>query len=681
MKKETINLNITLIAILLLTMIFICVINTYQKNNITSTNTDYLSQQTTKTIYLKKGDEESTSGDGSESSPYQSLYFALEKANSGDTIKLVEDIVYRQQAANETFKFNKKITLDGNSNTITFVGSNLEILAPIVFKNLTLNIIPDGAGTTKIYVSGNEVTFNNVSTLISQAQSDERPTLIGGSLSSSKTGTHTKINILNGNSETRFRKIIAGKENADSSIPVTINIDSEYAKVDNGIDLGGMNNYKVTGEVNINTNSKNIKKIDATNSTDNNITIEKSTIYNIELINIKNLTLKDNASITLKNLPNIKGDLELKQGTELWINSLGKLEINNLKGTGDLIISTDTNLLIKNNIIDSANIKLNGFESDLISNLNKIYIEVLGTINSNTNVSLYNEYDYYLINKEGNKYRLIENNGFDKNNIKKIEINTNPSKLTYKVGDTIDIKGLILKLTDKNNKTMLVDYTNIKDYNITYSPTTKLTTKDNIITIQLNNIKTTIPIVVKDNTQSIKDSGKYTPTIEDKKIIINEKIDAKSFITNNQKLPSNTIYAFEKEPNFTKEGKQPIVVVITYPDKSKDILSAYIIIEKGKQLMDEENKQPDNNEEKPKQDSPSKEEIPQVEEKPKEEEQSKEEPTYEKESIVEEEKETNNEKVLSNKPYYIFLLLLPILIVLIVLKYKNNKKNNPKTLQ
>lgn len=574
--------NLFILLFLSILIISLYSINLSRETNITTNNTSYLADQTTKTIYVIEGDESSTSGDGTEANPYQSIEYAVEKASNGDTIKLLEDIVYRQPAANVNFIIDKNITIDGNSRLLSFRGSNLELLANVEFKNITLNIIPDGSSTTKIYASGNEVTFNNVSTLISQAQSSERPTIIGGAKSGSTSGTHTKINIINGSSETRFKEIIAGKENADSSIPVTITIDSEYSKVDNGINLGGSSNYKVTGAVNITTNSKNIKNINGTNSTNDTITITDSTIYNMELTDIKNITLQDNADVTLNNLYKVSGDINLKQGTKLWINTPGELEITNLKGNGELIISTDTNLLVKGNIVDSANIKLNGFESSLISNLNKIYIEVSGTINQNTNVSLYLENEYYLLNKEGNKYRLIENNGFDKNNIQKIEVTTNPTKLSYKVGETIDISGLILKLTDTNNNTMLVDYTNIKDYNITYTPTTKLTTNDKIITIKSGDIKTTISIVVTETTPETplekKDNQKYTPTIESKTISVNEKIAADSFITNKEKLPSKTSYTFEKQPDFSKIGTQDISIIITYPDKSTTILKTSITI-------------------------------------------------------------------------------------------------------
>ena len=660
----------------LVIILFLLIISIYSiKNeiNITSTKTNYLTQQNTKTIYIIEGNESSTAGDGSKSNPYESIEYAIKQANNGDTIYLLENIGYRQPAANVNFIINKDITIDGGSHELSFRGSNLELLANVEFKNLTLNMIPDGVGTTKIYASGNEVTFNNVSTLISQAQSSERPTIIGGAAPGSTSGTHTKINILNGSSETRFKEIIAGKENGNSSIPVTINISSVYSKVDNGINLGGNNNYKVTGNINLTTNSKNIKKIDGTNSTNNTITITDSTIYNIELINIKNIVLKNNAEMTPKNFLGISGDLNLSAGTALWINTANQVSINNLKGTGELILSTDSNLLIKGNIIDSANIKLDGFESDLRSNLNKIFVEVQGTINKNSNITLYNEYEYYLLNKEGNKYRLIENNGFDKNNISKIEVIEKPTKLSYIVGDTIDITNLLLKLTDNQNNTIIVDYTNLNDYNLTYTPITKLTTNDKNITIKKDNIKTTIPIVVKEKETNKKLSEQYTPIIKDSYIKQNEKITAKDFISNIDKLPKETKYSFQKEPDFNKVGKQSIVVIITYKDNSTDVLSSTLTIEKNI-IQEEQSDNQDNIKEEEK--TPDiEEEQPNVEEQIKPEEPTNE----EKEEQHEEKKELQDFKTSDNKSekvsnHIIIICIALIILVLTIIILKKKKK-------
>ena len=617
MKSVIKNTNIILLiffSIVVLSLFNFCL---SKENDYISNSTNYLTQQTSKNIYVKEGNESSTLGDGTESNPYESILYAIEKSSNGDTIVLLENIGYRQPAANVNFIINKNLTIDGQGNTLSFRGSNLEILANVEFKNLTLNMIPDGSSTTKIYASGNEVTFNNVSTLISQAQDSERPTIIGGSASGSPSGSHTKINIIGGSSETRFKEIIAGKENGDSSIPVTISISSVYSKVDNGINLGGVGNYKVTGKVNITTNSKNIKTINGTNSTNNTLTITDSTLYNINLINIQNLILKNKAEITpTTNFYGVKGNIELKEGTSLWINTPSQVELTNLLGTGALIISADTNILIKGKMEDASNIKINGFESDLYRNINKIFVEVSGSINQNTKVSLYQENEYYLIQKEDKKYRLLENLVFEKDYMIEINVIKKPNKLSYYIGEEIDLTGLELELVDDLYVTKIITHEELNDYDIIYEPNTKLTKDDNIITLKHDNIKATIEIEVTEKKSEPTDSEKYSPITKNITTTINNKVDAKSFITNSNELPASTTYTYVEEPDFSKEGNQDISINVLYPDNSKDIISVLLIIEKTQNTQDEnigKNDKLPEEEQKPVLDN-NKEEIPKNEE-------------------------------------------------------------------
>lgn len=686
MKSVIKNTNIILLisfSIVVLSLFNFCL---SIENDYISNSTNYLTQQTSKNIYVKEGNESSTLGDGTESNPYESILYAIEKSSNGDTIVLLENIGYRQPAANVNFIINKNLTIDGQGNTLSFRGSNLEILANVEFKNLTLNMIPDGSSTTKIYASGNEVTFTNVSTLISQAQDSERPTIIGGSASGSPSGSHTKINIIGGSSETRFKEIIAGKENGDSSIPATISISSVYSKVDNGINLGGVGNYKVTGKVNITTNSKNIKTINGTNSTNNTLTITDSTLYNINLINIQNLILKNKAEITpTTNFYGVKGNIELKEGTSLWINTPSQVELTNLSGTGSLIISADTNILIKGNIEDASNIKINGFESDLYRNINKIFVEVSGSINQNTNVSLYQENEYYLIQKEDKKYRLLENLVFEKDYMIEINVIKKPNKLSYYIGEEIDLTGLELELVDDLYVTKIITYEELSDYDIIYEPNTKLTKDDNIITLKHDNIKATIEIEVTEKKSELTDSEKYSPITKNITTTINNKVDAKSFITNSNELPTSTTYTYVEEPDFSKEGNQDISINVLYPDNSKDIVSVLLIIEKEQSSKDEsdnKNNQLPEAEQKPTLDS-NVEEIPKTDEEVKDNEikvpnenQNPQEEHPESDNIVDSENNTNDEdkkdtqniekNTTSNKNNKIIIIILSITSLLCV---------------
>lgn len=69
-------------------------------------------------IYVKNGNEQSQVGDGTSTNPYESLKYAISKANDGDTIKLVEKIVFRNPGM---FEINKAVTIDGQNNILNFI--------------------------------------------------------------------------------------------------------------------------------------------------------------------------------------------------------------------------------------------------------------------------------------------------------------------------------------------------------------------------------------------------------------------------------------------------------------------------------------------------------------------------------------------------------------------------------
>ena len=368
-------------------------------------NEIYEVKNTSNTIYVTKGDENSKLGDGSEQNPYQSLSFALEKAKDGDTIILVDDIVYRGDGI---FTIDKAVTIDGNNHKINFRGLNLETLADVKFSDLTLNMIPNGSDTPKIYASGNSVTFENVSTLISPSQSGLRPMIIGGAKDESTTsGNKTVINILGGSSETRFNKIVAGNEFADSDIPVEINIDSDFAKVDNGISLGGLNGNQTHSKVVLISNSKEIKKIDGENSIDNSVELKKNNIYGVSLNNVIDFTLSDNAKVVLNNdFTGVYNNLTVSNGTQLKIDTSGNVSVNNISGGGEIVISPNTNIKVLGNIESDVNVKINGLGFNFDSKINNVYVDVAKEIKGNLSVDIANSSGGYYIEKVNNKYIL-----------------------------------------------------------------------------------------------------------------------------------------------------------------------------------------------------------------------------------------------------------------------------------
>ncbi len=163
-------------------------------------------------LYVTQGDEQSRDGQGTEANPYHSLTYALSQARDGDTIKLVSDVQHRQETP---FLINKAVTIDGQGHRLTFRGPNVELGNDVTFANMTLNMIVDASQQATLYANGYHLTFDRVSTTISQAQSNLRPSLVAGSRTGDPAGSRGQITITNGSSDTRFNTIYAG--NADSA--------------------------------------------------------------------------------------------------------------------------------------------------------------------------------------------------------------------------------------------------------------------------------------------------------------------------------------------------------------------------------------------------------------------------------------------------------------------------------
>ena len=281
-----------------------------------------------------------------------------------------------------------------------------------------------------------------------------------------------------------------------------------------------------------------------------------------------------------------------------------------------------------------------------------------------------------------------------------IEINVikKPNKLSYYIGEEIDLTGLELELVDDLYVTKIITYEELSDYDIIYEPNTKLTKDDNIITLKHDNIKATIEIEVTEKKSELTDSEKYSPITKNITTTINNKVDAKSFITNSNELPTSTTYTYVEEPDFSKEGNQDISINVLYPDNSKDIVSVLLIIEKTQNTQDEnicKNDKLPEEEQKPVLDN-NKEEIPKNEEvkdneiKVPNENQTPQEEHPESDNIVDSENNTNDEdkkdtqniekNTSSNKNNKIIIIILSItsLLCVVITNYiaiREKKKN------
>ncbi|WP_171943027.1 ZmpA/ZmpB/ZmpC family metallo-endopeptidase [Streptococcus suis] len=381
-------------------------------------------------LYVTNGAETSTEGQGTETNPYQSLSYAISQAKDGDTIKLVSDIIYRDgQNFSTNFVIDKAVTIDGRGNKLNLRGLNLLTTKNVTLTNLNLAMIPDGAQQPKIYADGNHLTFNNVSTTISQAQTGLRPILIAGSPTDTPSGSHARISIIGGSSDTRFQQIYAGHAQGASLIPVEIIIDSEFAKVDQGIDLGGVDGNQTLGRVSLESNSGNIKKVMATNSSDNQVSLKATRIYGLDLVEVQELALQDQANITLSNrVSSISTRLEVEKGSLLNLEMDQNLEVGELIGDGKLIIPVSSSLQVTGDIQDNVQVLVRGFEQALAQNVNKEYVIAEGWTSPNARIALENGYNRFDLVQDGVAYRLVEPTQTPQN----LQIN-----LRFKDGETV----------------------------------------------------------------------------------------------------------------------------------------------------------------------------------------------------------------------------------------------------
>ncbi len=361
--------------------------------------------QQARELYVTNGQEDSSDGLGTETSPYQSLSYAIRQAKDGDTIKLLSDVNYRKDG---TFVIDKAVTIDGQGRRLTFRGPDLVMAADVTLTNLILNMIPDGSHQPTIYAGGHHLTFDTVSTTINQTQTTLRPTLVAGSHTGEPTGSHAQISIVNGDSNTRFHQIFAGNAQGLSQIPVTIRIDSEFAGVDQGISLTGPTGLPTMERVEIDSNSRLVKKIDGRDSLDNAITLRSAIIYGMTLLGIHEVRLADGANISLSaDFEGLEGTLTLDAGSKMWLNQSGPATIGQLNGAGELVLATDASLTVLGDVEDSPLVNINLSEMQAATRLNKEYVTVEGTASPAFSVSLLRPLAGYRVEKDGVLYKLL----------------------------------------------------------------------------------------------------------------------------------------------------------------------------------------------------------------------------------------------------------------------------------
>ncbi|NQI49333.1 YSIRK-type signal peptide-containing protein [Streptococcus suis] len=265
-------------------------------------------------IYVKNGGN----GQGlTEDSPMGSLAEALQKATDGTIIKLVGNATERTPIV-----IDKAITIESvqPENAIIF-NESIKISNNVTLRNLSIHALTESNAPGNIYIDG-QVTMDNVSTLISNRQSDKRPSLIVGSSADATDKRESSLKILNTN-ETVFDKMTV-QNAADIAI-------ANGTQIKNGVEVTTPSPVVITSE------SNQVNKFQAPETNQVTLIFNNSKASNVELKNISNLIVKNNSFISLnsQSLNPIQQALTVETGSQI---NLGDLEarFQSLKGDGIL---------------------------------------------------------------------------------------------------------------------------------------------------------------------------------------------------------------------------------------------------------------------------------------------------------------------------------------------------------
>ena len=133
---------------------------------------------------------------------------------------------------------------------------------------------------------------------------------------------------------------------------------------------------------------------------------------------------------------------------------------------------------------------------------------------------------------------------------------------TVNVGETPDAKGSIGNVSDLPSGTTF-------EYKTPVDTTTAGEKDATVVVTYPDGSKDEVPVkvTVKDPRT---DADKNTPTAKDQTVNIGETPDAKGSIGNVSDLPSGTTFEYKTPVDTTTTGEKDAIVVVTYPDGSKD---------------------------------------------------------------------------------------------------------------
>ncbi|MGQ7333302.1 ZmpA/ZmpB/ZmpC family metallo-endopeptidase, partial [Streptococcus suis] len=304
-------------------------------------------------IYVKNGGN----GQGlTEDTPMGSLAEALQKATDGTIIKLVGNATERTPLV-----INKAVTIesDNRENAIIF-NESIQISNNVTLRNLSIHALTESNVPGNIYING-QVTMDNVSTLISNRQSDKRPSLIVGSSADATDKRESSLKILNTN-ETVFDKMTV-----QNAADITI---ANGTQIKNGVEVTTPSPVTITSE------SNQVNKFQAPETNQVTLIFNNSKASNVELKNISNLIVKNNSFISLnsQSLNPIQQALTVETGSQI---NLGDLEarFQSLKGDG-ILEFTDKGQLALQDLDGQATIQFKRKDMNFSESDGKTFVAV-----------------------------------------------------------------------------------------------------------------------------------------------------------------------------------------------------------------------------------------------------------------------------------------------------------------
>ena len=354
------------------------------------------------TVYTEfTGGNSSSTGNGTEQSPYNLFEDALNAVEDGGTICVGEKGAFVNSSDDKPLVINKNVTITSKSDTapeISIRKAGVVLGGNVSFKNVVLSLV--NGNHALIAANGYTLTLDNVTYF----QNTREVHIVGGTLYdkngvslSPTVGEKSKI-VLNGN-KTHFGNIYAGSINGSFDKDVEIDINGVtgknigkvyscgakegYYNSDNFLDPNNEPTaptadsavYGVTGNVNINLSNSSICEIDGDcGSGRANVSVVTEYQYSSAMKNIGLLTVDSG----MLELTEINDDVNVKINSNgiLDMSNLGECSVNDFYGGGTLVLAKDGLLTVNGTLSGVTEFQTSGgVNSSGIAEYDRLYIK------------------------------------------------------------------------------------------------------------------------------------------------------------------------------------------------------------------------------------------------------------------------------------------------------------------